>query len=121
MSLTRARQFEAWNWARNTFGSVALLRSERAARLIEEALELVQAEQLPRALVDKIADRVYSRPQGSVPQEIGGLAITLDVLAENIGIDVQVEAERELTRVLSLPPEFFQRKHAEKIAAGTAN
>lgn len=116
-----ARQRQVLNWAETNFGSIARNRDERAARLVEEAIEIAQAENVPLEIVKKISDRVYSRQSGDVRQEIGGLAITLDALAENLGIDAQVEAQRELDRILSLPKDWWTRKHAEKVAAGTAD
>lgn len=88
-----------------------------AANKIDEA----QAEGVPVDLVEKIAGRIYARPPGKLAQEIGGLAITLDALAENAGLNVNEEADRELARVLSLPKDWWARKHAEKVAAGVAD
>ena len=117
--LTRPEQ--VLRWAVNTFGLVARNRDERAARLVEEAVEVAQAEGVAIDVLERIVRRVYSRPAGDVAQEIGGLAMTLDACAENIGIDAQQEAWRELGRVLDLPRDHFVKKHAEKAADGVAN
>jgi hypothetical protein len=108
-------------WAVENFGPIARNRDERAARVVEEAIELAQAEGVALDLVLLIAQRVYARPPGSTAQEIGGLLITVDALAENRGIDAQYEAQKELVRITTLPKEHWQKKHAEKVAAGTAD
>jgi NTP pyrophosphatase (non-canonical NTP hydrolase) len=108
-------------WAVRSFGPVAKNRDERAARLVEEAAEIAQVEGVPLEVVCRIAGRVYSRPPGELGQEIGGLGITLLALAENAGIDCHAEVRREFRRVLSKPPAWWKHKHAEKVAAGTAD
>lgn len=115
------RQKKVLDWAVENFGVIATNRDERAARLIEEAVEVAQAEGVPLEIVQRIVERIYSRPPGELSQEIGGLAITLDALAENAGLDVTVEAERELERITSKSKEWWTKKHAEKVEAGTAN
>ena len=115
------RQRQILDWAIRTFGPVARNRDERAARCVEEAVEIAQCEGVSEKVLHRIVDRVYSRSVGLVQQEIGGLAITLDALAENLWIDVQDMANREFERVLSLPQDHFARKHSEKAADGVAN
>lgn len=115
------RQKKVMQWALEMFGLVAVNRDERAARLVEEAIEIAQVEGVSVDLVRKIAERVYARPPGNLAQEIGGTAITLDALAENAGFNVNEEAQREWARVLSLPADWWYRKHAEKVALGIAD
>lgn len=115
------RQKKVLAWAIENFGAIATNRDERAARLVEEAIEVAQAEGLPLHILQKISERVYARPAGKLAQEIGGLAITLDALAENAGLSVQAESAREWARVLSLPKDWWARRHAEKVAAGVAD
>jgi NTP pyrophosphatase (non-canonical NTP hydrolase) len=109
------------HWAVDSFGPIALNRDERAARLAEEAMEVAQAEGVPLLTLQRIAERIYSRPVGELGQEVGGLGITLYALAANCGLDLFAEIEREWRRVLSKPRDWWQRKHAEKVAAGTAD
>jgi len=108
-------------WAEESFGPIARNRDERAARLAEEAMEVAQAEGVPLETLKRIADRIYSRPVGELGQEVGGLGITLYALAANCGLNLFGEIEREWKRVLSKPRDWWQRKHAEKVAAGTAD
>jgi hypothetical protein len=119
--MSKERQRWIMEWAERNFGSVALSRQERAARCVEEAIEIAQAERLPFEVLMKIASRVYERPPGSLAQEIGGMFITLEAMAEVAGLDAEQCAQAEYGRIVSLPREHWERKHAEKVAAGTAN
>jgi hypothetical protein len=74
-------------------------RTERSHRFIEEALELVQACGTPYEEVSRIARYVYGRPKGDVPQEVGGVAVTLAALCEAHSLDVSTCAVDELERV----------------------
>jgi NTP pyrophosphatase (non-canonical NTP hydrolase) len=118
---TSAEPARVLQWAVDSFGEIARNRDERAARLAEEAMEVAQAEGVPLETLKRIADRIYSRPMGELGQEVGGLGITLYALAANCGLDLFDEIEREWKRVLSKPRDWWRRKHAEKVAAGTAD
>lgn len=120
-SETRATPAAVLQWAVNSFGAIALNRDERAARMTEEAIEVAQVEGVPLEVIQRIAARVYSRPVGELGQEIGGLLVGLYALAANSGVDTDAEFRREFNRVLSKPKEWWARKHAEKVAAGTAD
>lgn len=113
-----SRGKEALVWAVQTFGRVAADPRERAMRFLEEALELSQAEGVGRGDVLKIADRVYERPLGHTPKEVGQAMLTLETLAFNLGIDADNESRRELERIRSIPQEEWTRRHAAKTAAG---
>ena len=119
--MTVSRQRKVLAWAVENFGFIAKNRDERAVRLAEEAIELAQVEGVPLDVVMLVAQRVYSRPVGELRREIGGVAITLDALAENLGLSVATEADRELARVLSKDKDWWTRKHGEKVKAGTAD
>lgn len=108
-------------WASKTFGPIARNPDERAARFIEEAIELIHAEQIPRETLDRIADRVYSRSRGDVYKEIGQAMATLECLAENLGLSADAEAEREFSRVQSIPQDEWIRRHDAKVALQIAN
>lgn len=113
--------FKVLKWAYDSFGEIALNRDERAARMVEEAIEVAQVESVPLEIVQRIAARVYSRPVGNLGQEIGGLMLGLYALAGNTDIDIHAEFEKEFARVKSKPRDWWTRKHAEKVEAGTAD
>ncbi len=114
------RQELVLKWAVNTFGPDATKRRVRAAMLLEEAIEVAQVEGLRADDVERILHRVYSKPPGEIGQEIGGVALCLEGLAQNAGLDVEAEAEREWQRIQALPSAVFQEKHADKIRVGAA-
>jgi hypothetical protein len=107
-------------WAIETFGPVAKLRSERLMRFVEEAIELAHADNMERAVLDVIANRVYSRPAGDVSKEIGQAQACLETYAENIGESATALAEREWQRVRTVPKTEWERRHAAKQAIGIA-
>jgi hypothetical protein len=107
-------------WARETFGEIALDPKERALRFVEEAIELAHALNMPASVVAAIATRVYSRPPGQLRQEMGQCQATFELLARVVGIDPDAEATAELARVKSIPKEEWDRRHAAKVALGIA-
>jgi hypothetical protein len=105
-------------WGTTTFGSNHMKDPiARAARFLEEALELAQAAGLPRDHADRVVDHVYSRPTGNVAQEAGGVGVTLLVLCDVLGLDADVAEVCEINRVLAMPSEEFARRNLEKEAA----
>jgi uncharacterized protein with PIN domain len=108
-------------WAIDTFGSIACNRDERAARFVEEALELAHAEGMSPGTAMRLINRVYSRPRGDTAKEIGQAQATLECLAENLGLSADAEAEREFARVKGIPQEEWTRRHDAKVALQIAN
>lgn len=108
-------------WAIETFGPIAADPNERSCRFVEEALELVHADGMPREIVERILVRVYSRPPGPIAKEIGQAMATLECLAENIGLSADAECEREFARVKGIPKDEWTRRHAAKVALQIAN
>ena len=109
------------SWVRRLFGEEAMTDHwERTARVLEEALELAQAEGLTAADVQRMLDRTYSRPVGEPSQEAAGLMVTLLAWAEATGTDLATVTLAEVERIEQ--PEVMARiqlKQAEKAAAGT--
>ncbi len=108
-------------WVRSRFGeSVLTNRQERAARILEEAHELAQAEGVPFMQVVLISQRTYSRPVGDPDNEAAGVRLTLEGWGVAADRDVDELARREMDRLEKLDPEVSRRKHADKARAGTA-
>jgi hypothetical protein len=114
------RPAEILSWAVENFGEIAADDTERARRFLEEAIELGQAMGLPIGDVRSIALRVYSRPAGVIPQEIGQCQITLECLAQVMSVSADFEADEEFHRVKSIPKSEWERRHAAKVALGIA-
>ena len=73
---------------------------ERADRLTEEALELVQT--VPGFTADRahaLVDYVFGRPVGERGQEVGGTIVCLAALCNTFGLSIADEADRELARI----------------------
>jgi hypothetical protein len=117
----RERAKAVLQWAVTTFGPVALNRDERAARFVEEALELGQAAGLDKTTILRLLDRVYDRPIGNVAKEIGQAGMTLECLAGSIGFSVDTEIDAEFHRVRSIPQEEWNQRHEAKVKLQIAN
>lgn len=116
---SRPKKFLAW--ATDIFGPIALDRQERLARFVEEAIELAQAENMDRALLGKIIDRVYSREAGWTPKEIGQAQACLECFAESIKESADKLASLEFDRVRCIPREEWTRRYEAKKAIGIAS
>lgn len=110
------------DWGRRTFGEKTYNdMRERAARLLEEALELAQCLGVCEEQAEGLTRYVYGRPVGQLHQEIGGVAVTLAACAGVAGIDVDWAEAEEIRRVLNVPVEKFRAKQAIKASAGVGN
>ena len=107
-------QRDVLDWVRNTFGQKFLNDRERAFRFIEEALELVQAIGLSIKDVAAIGNHVYGRTPGDYPQEMGGVMITLEALAEHLGVDLEQQNCLEWDRINGLPQSHFDAASERK-------
>lgn len=93
-------------------------KKENALRMLEEALELAQAYEIDRDLINKITNQVYNKPVGDKFQEMAQTAIQLFRIAGSEGYWLQAEIVKELDRISD--PEIQQKirdKHQLKIKA----
>lgn len=87
-------------WMMACFGAeISSDRVERADRFIEEALELVQAGGYTAERAHALVDYVFTRPKGEIPQEIGGVMVTLAAFCLAYGEDMSAAGETELKRI----------------------
>ena len=113
------RQAMLVDWARMAFGDVESTSvPQRGLRLLEEAIEAFQACGCDEAMAHKLVTFVFSRPAGTVGQELGGVAVTVFLLAAAAGLSADEEEAREVHRVLSKPLREFSERNANKNAAG---
>lgn len=109
----------AYEWACRCFGeSHVRNRNIRALRLGEEAVELMQACSIPKEKVVELVNIVYSRPAGTPEQELGGVAMTAEIMAAASGISLSTYFEIELLRVLAKSPKEFTKRNEDKIMLG---
>lgn len=102
-------------WGKKAMASLP----ERAARVVEEAVELGQAEDVPREAILAIIERVYSRPKGNPSEEAGDVMFTLLAYTETAGVDIESVLALRLERVEAIPVEDLRERHKQKRAAGT--
>jgi hypothetical protein len=114
------RQQLVYEWALRCFGERSMTLPERAARVLEEAIELAQAEGLSLEACGDLARFVYAKPAGDPAQEVGGIAVTLLCYCQVKGLSGEAAEVAEIRRVLSKTPEHFAERHAVKRAAGVA-
>lgn len=109
-----------WNWLQSVFGDLATSKEERVARLLEEAIELAQAESFPIEKISQLVDYVYSRPPGEPFQEVGGLSVTLLAYCQCVGISAYTAEDTELFRIYTHSAEHFRERQTRKAEAGVA-
>jgi hypothetical protein len=118
-------QVEVEKFVRTNFGDKCFDDlEERTARVLEEAIELYDAEHkkrdAARAAAHKLVDHVFDQRKGSVNQELGGLTITALAYCAAKGVRMDKAAETEIRRVLSLSKEHFRKNQQAKASAGVA-
>jgi hypothetical protein len=110
------------NWLQSVLGTeVRTNLRERASRIVEEAIELAQVEGVDKEQVQRIVERVYSRPVGVASQEIAGIQVCVLAYTDAADIDLAKVTNDEITRIED--PALIEKiraKHAAKAAAGTA-
>lgn len=108
-------------WVRETFGvALAEDRHERIARLVEEVIELAQAEDFPSVRIIDIASHVYAKPKGVARLEAGGVFVTLLAYLNCIGENATHVLQDELRRIYAIPHEVWAKRHALKAQKGIA-
>ena len=118
-SLRDHRQRVVAEWTLRTFGAESMTIEQRTLRFLEEALEVAQCF-VSKEDAQRLLDYVYTRPVGNPKQEIGGVGVTLLVLAEVLGLSASAEEMRESDRVRAIPRDVFRARHNAKAAAGIA-
>ncbi len=102
MGFNTARDFQGrvLEWAYACFDK-EFVNSKHARRtaFAEEALELLQAADMPLDDVISLAKHVYSKPVGEFAQEVGGVTTTLATLCAAFDVDMHKASETELARI----------------------
>ena len=114
------RQRAVLQWVSDTFGEPATAVEERVLRVLEEAVELAQAEGVTRDRARSVVDYVFSKPPGDPSQEVGGLGVTLLAYCEASGLLADTEEQHEFDRVIAMDPTLFRARHNKKADAGIA-
>lgn len=99
MKLSQFQQTIA-GWMYTCFGPrISEDSPERNFRFFEEATELVQSGGMSRADAHSLVDYVYDRPVGVLPQEVGGVMVTLAALCQAHRVDLELAAVDEMRRI----------------------
>lgn len=134
--IRNSRQTKVLRWSIRAFGGPegeaveeVISPEERALRFLEEAIELYQAvvmrgvctatehERLQAKAVH-LVNTMFKREPGEIGNEIGGVMVTLNCLAEVMGHSISAEERREFERVLSFPAEFWRERWLQKRKIG---
>lgn len=107
-------EFRSAEWVRTRIGLEHMNRRERAMRLLEEAIELAQAEGIEHWQVTSQSRHVYNRPPGKPDQEAGGVAVCLLAWCESTGNTLFEIAKAELERIEAKPIEEIRGSLARK-------
>ena len=118
-------QAEVELWARSRFGDVVFESlSERALRVMEEGIELFDAEtkdrEAARQAAHKLVDVIFDKKKGDQNQEAGGCIVTLLAYCAARGARLDKLARDEIARIHALPSEHFKKRQVEKAALGAA-
>lgn len=114
------RQQAVLQWAGDTFGVAALAPDERVLRVLEEVIELAQAEGITRDQARTVVDHVFGKPPGDPVQEVGGVGVTLLAYCQTRGISADRAEQSEFDRVRTTDPMRFRERQNKKVAAGIA-
>ncbi|MGG6895884.1 hypothetical protein [Rhizobium sp. BR 315] len=96
---TASFQSRVQDWFQSCFPAAAQADlDERTHRFLEEALELAQASGCSSSDAHALVDYVFSRKEGDVTQETGGVLVTLAALCSLRGLVMAEAGEKELAR-----------------------
>ncbi len=108
-------------WVVDRLGEKLLMdRRERAMRLVEEVIELAQAEGIAPFEVKRVTDHIYSRPVGEPDQEMGGVMVCAHAWAIATSSNLDFLTAKEVSRIENIPAEVTRMKHAAKALAKVA-
>lgn len=105
-------------WVHDAFGEKSTRPPERIRRFLEEALELVQAEDITKEEVIRFVDFIWDRPKGEPLQEVGGVMLTLRAYCVSRWYSVAALERLEWARVQSLGLDHFRERQKIKADAG---
>ena len=112
--------FVRTRWNDKVFDSL----EERTMRLMEEAIELFDAEHrdrdAARAQAHKMVDVVFDNARGDQNQEAGGVIVTLLAYCAAKGLRLDNLANTEIQRVMLLSKDHFKKRQQAKADAGVA-
>ncbi|WP_082640631.1 hypothetical protein [Aureimonas sp. N4] len=107
-------------WMVNCFGrEISSNKVERNDRFIEEAFEFAQCTGYTADSAHAFVHYVFGRPAGDPGQEVGGVMVTLAAACNVHGLNIEVEARREIDRITT--PEMVEKIRAKQAARPTGS
>ena len=91
------------HWIVTRIGVKYAYRRERAMRLLEEAIELAQAEGITEEMVNRQTRHVFSRPAGEPDQEAAGVGVCFAGWCAATGHSMVSLTLREVERIEAKP------------------
>jgi hypothetical protein len=110
-------EYRMMRWVCSRIGADHMQPKERAMRLLEESIELAQAEGITLQQVGKQVEHVYSRPIGFALSEAAGVAVCLLAYCAARDTTIDEIARVELTRIEHKPIEQIRGSLARKADA----
>ena len=110
-------QARVGEWVRTRFGT-GHDRRECAMRLLEEAVELAQAEGVGKAETGRVVAYVFDKPAGEPDQEAAGAGVCLLAWGAAADRPLWQLIEAEIERIHSKTADHFRARQNVKAAAG---
>ena len=112
-------------WVRKTFGDKVMDSPlERGLRVVEEAIEVLQTQcgdqTKGRDLAHRLVDEVFDKPIGKLPQEVGGLGVTILALCALHDMRFDTVVRIEIDRVQGADRDKIRAKQRAKADKGLA-
>jgi NTP pyrophosphatase (non-canonical NTP hydrolase) len=105
-------------WMMACFGAeISADTLERGDRLVEEVFETLQAAKYPRERLAALESYVWARPVGELPQEVGGVMVTLAAFCLAHGIDMHAAGETELARIWTKVEKIRAKQAAKPVGS----
>lgn len=101
-------------WVQTRIGWEHMHPAERAMRLLEEAVELAQAEGIPHGQVCALVEHVYRRPSGVPRKEMGGVLACALAWCASTGYNLLDLAMEEVERIEAKPVSEIRASVARK-------
>jgi hypothetical protein len=104
------------NWTVLVFGPryAEITPKIRALRLLEEVLELSQAEDITMSEIATVTGQVFNKPKGTRFQELGGVGITLMGYCDTAQVDFESAFWAEFCRIMD--PEIMEKVRTRNLA-----
>lgn len=103
-------------WANGILGTKLVeSRWERVMRVLEEAIELAQAEKITREEAEMLMQYVYMRPIGTIENEAGGVMVCMIAWAHTAKVDLELLLSNEVDRIEKLDPKHVLDKQRMKV------